>query len=113
MIWCWRGRVRTPSKSKTWNSPVTAGTAYLLHKQNVSERLDTFSSFLYFARLFDAVGYQNTLTHIITSDLHKFEFPFASFFAGRQHLCIQPVSVDSQQCHQNGEDKDTANYLKY
>ena len=78
----------------------------------VSDRLDTFSSlqYLYFARFFDL--YEHYLTPIITSQLHQFEFPLASFCAWGQHLCAQQASVDSGQCQRNRQNKDTANYCK-
>ena len=68
--------------------------------------------YLYFACFFDIIGYQHSLTHIITLKLHQFEFPFSSFCAWSQHLCTQQVSADSQHCQRIGQNKDTANYWK-
>ena len=84
-----KNQIRAHSISKTWNSPVPAGTGRFIiifffipftSYIKVSDRLATFSNlqWLYFARFFDIVGYQHTLTHIVISELRQLEFPFAS-----------------------------------
>ena len=98
MIWCWRGRVRTPSKSKTWNSPVTAGTAYLLHKQNVFDRLDTFNGFLYLSVSLTLLVIKrrlNTLslrTFISSNFLsHLFVHDVSTYFHNKRVLTVDNV----------------------
>ena len=116
MIWC----LREESERTLYRSFPAPACARFLILYIINKRVRPSRHFKQFAvslfclfLLFYAVCYQNTLTHIITSVLHWFKFPFASICAWRQHLCTQQASGDSQKCHQNGQQKHTENYLKY